>query len=167
MSIAFRHITFSTQCLVSGLSTPNFLPRATSNLTSLPLVDPFADTSRPQALDDNPFADTSDPTNPFSNPSANASAFSLESETTPQTTPRQAQFGQQASSAFGRQAEPLDPREEELRRRDEEMTRRQRELDERERRMDAGEGKANWPFCELERGGGGPKRAFWIYHRLT
>jgi hypothetical protein len=112
--------------------------------TLLPLSDPFADThSRPQALDDNPFADTSDPVNPFSNPSNNASAFSLESQTTPVPGGRGAGGFQAQQDDAGYRA-----REEELRRRDEEVQRRQRELDERERRLDAGEGKANWPFCE-------------------
>jgi hypothetical protein len=94
-------------------------------------------------LDDNPFADTSDPVNPFSNPSNNASAFSLESQTTPVPGGRGAGGFQAQQDDAGYRA-----REEELRRRDEEVQRRQRELDERERRLDAGEGKANWPFCE-------------------
>lgn len=117
-----------------------------TNLPPKPLTlsDPFADThSRPQALDDNPFADTSDPVNPFSNPSNNASAFSLESQTTPVPGGRGAGGFQAQQDDAGYRA-----REEELRRRDEEVQRRQRELDERERRLDAGEGKANWPFCE-------------------
>lgn len=106
------------------------------------MSNPFADThSRPQALDDNPFADTSDPVNPFSNPSNNASAFSLESQTTPVPGGRGAGGFQAQQDDAGYRA-----REEELRRRDEEVQRRQRELDERERRLDAGEGKANWPF---------------------
>ena len=129
----------------------NRFPTGPPVLTCLPSrSDPFADThnARPQALDDNPFADTSDPINPFSNPSNNASSFSLESQTTPVPGGRHGQGGFQAQQDdAGYRA-----REEELRRRDEEVQRRQRELDERERRLDAGEGKANWPFCEYDCG---------------
>jgi hypothetical protein len=67
----------------------------------------------------------------------------LESQTTP--VPGGRGFQAQQDDTTGYRA-----REEELRRRDEEVERRQRELDERERRLDAGEGKANWPFCEFE-----------------
>jgi hypothetical protein len=139
----------SSKSNLSSFPSSNY-PTTLLILSSLvPPIDPFADTSsRPQALDDNPFADTSDPINPFSNPSHNASSFSLESQQTPQPGKYAFDTGPSVSSGLRTDPGELSRREEELRRRDEEMQRRQRELDERERRMDAGEGKANWPFCE-------------------